>query len=69
VILQREVGPRRPCKKLLATGRTDLLKGFVSNKTRRKFSAYLVRDPKDRQGRFRVRAEGAQGRAPRPSRP
>jgi uncharacterized protein (DUF924 family) len=33
-------------QKLLATGRTDLLKGFISNKTRRKFSAYLVRDPK-----------------------
>jgi DNA topoisomerase-3 len=32
-------------QKLLATGRTDLLKGFISNKTRRKFSAYLVRDP------------------------
>jgi DNA topoisomerase-3 len=33
-------------QKLLATGKTDLLKGFISNKTRRKFSAYLVRDPK-----------------------
>jgi DNA topoisomerase-3 len=32
-------------QKLLATGKTDLLKGFISNKTRRKFSAYLVRDP------------------------
>jgi DNA topoisomerase-3 len=45
VILQQEVG-RADMQKLLATGRTDLLKGFVSNKTRRKFSAYLVRDPK-----------------------
>ncbi len=45
IILQQEVG-RADMQKLLATGRTDLLKGFVSNKTRRKFSAFLVRDPK-----------------------
>ena len=44
VILQQEVA-RTDMQKLLATGRTDLLKGFISNKTRRKFSAYLVRDP------------------------
>ena len=29
--------------KLLASGRTDLLSGFISARTRRKFSAYLVR--------------------------
>lgn len=29
--------------KLLATGRTELLKNFVSSRTKRKFSAYLVR--------------------------
>ncbi|MDK9703407.1 MAG: DNA topoisomerase III [Sulfuritalea sp.] len=45
VILQQEVA-RGDMQKLLATGRTDLLKGFISNKTRRKFSAYLVRDAK-----------------------
>jgi DNA topoisomerase-3 len=45
IILQQEVG-RADMQKLLATGRTDLLKGFISNKTRRKFSAFLVRDPK-----------------------
>jgi DNA topoisomerase-3 len=45
IILQQEVA-RGDMQKLLATGRTDLLKGFISNKTRRKFSAYLVRDPK-----------------------
>jgi DNA topoisomerase-3 len=43
VILQQEVA-RADMQKLLATGKTDLLKGFISNKTRRKFSAYLVRD-------------------------
>ena len=45
IILQQEVG-RADMQKLLATGRTDLLKGFISNKTRRKFSAFLVRDAK-----------------------
>jgi DNA topoisomerase-3 len=44
VILQQEVA-RGDMQKLLSTGKTELLKGFISNKTRRKFSAYLVRDP------------------------
>jgi DNA topoisomerase-3 len=44
VILQQEVA-RADMQKLLETGKTNLLKGFISNKTRRKFSAYLVRDP------------------------
>jgi DNA topoisomerase-3 len=43
VILQQEVA-RADMQELLQTGKTKLLKGFVSNKTRRKFSAYLVRD-------------------------
>ncbi|HVG04837.1 MAG TPA: topoisomerase C-terminal repeat-containing protein, partial [Burkholderiaceae bacterium] len=30
---------------LLNEGRTDLLRGFVSNRTRRKFSAYLIKKP------------------------
>ena len=30
-------------QKLLETGKTDLLKDFVSSRTKRKFSAYLVR--------------------------
>ena len=42
VILQQAVEPEQ-MKKLLATGRTDLLKDFVSSRTRRKFSAFLVR--------------------------
>ncbi len=41
VILQQPVDPAQ-MKKLLATGKTDLLKEFVSNRTRRKFSAFLV---------------------------
>ena len=42
VILQQEIG-RGEMQKLLETGKTNLLKGFVSNRTRKKFSAYLVR--------------------------
>ena len=42
VILQQAVEVEQ-MKKLLATGRTDLLKDFISSRTRRKFSAFLVR--------------------------
>ena len=42
VILQQPVD-RGQMSKLLETGRTDLLKEFVSARTRRKFSAFLVR--------------------------
>ncbi|HEX5220645.1 MAG TPA: DNA topoisomerase III, partial [Verrucomicrobiae bacterium] len=41
IILQQEISPEQ-VKKLLAEGKTDLLKGFVSKKTNRKFEAYLV---------------------------
>ncbi len=44
VILQQPIEPEQ-MKKLLADGRTDLLRGFVSNRTRRKFSAFLVKKP------------------------
>jgi len=42
VILQQEMS-RAEMQKLLETGKTSLLKGFISNRTRKKFSAYLVR--------------------------
>ena len=42
VILQQEVS-KAEMQKLLETGKTSLLKGFVSNRTKRKFSAFLVR--------------------------
>ncbi|WP_291993530.1 DNA topoisomerase III [Candidatus Accumulibacter sp. ACC003] len=42
IILQQAIEPEQ-MRKLLSTGRTDLLKDFVSARTRRKFSAYLVR--------------------------
>ncbi len=43
VILQQAVA-REQMTKLLTTGATDLLEGFVSNKTRRKFKARLAWD-------------------------
>ena len=42
VILQQAVEEEQ-MKKLLVTGRTDLLRDFISSRTRRKFSAFLVR--------------------------
>jgi len=59
IILQQEIS-REQATKLLGEGRTDLLPGFVSSRTRRKFKAYLVR--------------GADGKVgfefePRPARP
>lgn len=42
VILQQEIAPAQMAK-LLKEGRTDLLPGFVSQRTRRPFKAYLAR--------------------------
>jgi len=44
IILQQPV-PGEQMHKLLTSGRTDLLENFISNKTRRKFKAYLKFDP------------------------
>ena len=44
IILQQPVAHEQ-MNKLLSSGRTDLLDNFVSNKTRRKFKAYLEFDP------------------------
>jgi DNA topoisomerase-3 len=46
IILQQPVA-REEMSKLLATGKTSLLENFVSNKTRRKFKAYLAYDKKE----------------------
>jgi DNA topoisomerase III len=45
-ILQCEI-PSDQMLKLISTGKTDILKGFVSNRTKRKFEAHLTFDPKD----------------------
>lgn len=49
VILQQPVEAEQ-MRKLLAEGKTDLLTGFVSARTRRKFSAYLARDKDGKVG-------------------
>ncbi len=46
IILQQPV-ERSEVAKLLATGKTGLLENFVSNKTRRKFKAFLAYDAKE----------------------
>ncbi|CAM3612011.1 DNA topoisomerase III [Bordetella sputigena] len=62
VILQQEIS-RAQMEKLLTDGRTDLLDGFVSSRTNRKFKAYLVRQPDGKIGfEFEPRAEKAAGK-------
>ncbi|MEW6676953.1 MAG: DNA topoisomerase III [Pseudomonadota bacterium] len=62
VILQQPVEPEQ-MQKLLAEGKTDLLTGFVSARTKRKFSAFLVRDKDGKVGfEFEVREPGAKGK-------
>jgi DNA topoisomerase-3 len=46
IILQQPVA-REEMSKLLASGKTSLFENFVSNKTRRKFKAYLAYDGKE----------------------
>jgi DNA topoisomerase-3 len=70
IILQQNIEPAQ-VKKLLAEGKTDLLKGFVSKKTNRKFEAFLViKDggtafefpPRERK----TKTKGATSKAPLP---
>ncbi len=66
VILQQEIS-REQMEKLLADGRTDLLDGFVSSRTNRKFKAFLVRQPDGKIGfEFEPRPEKP-GRAGAPA--
>ena len=44
IILQQPISEEQ-MRKLLAEGKTDLLPGFVSARTRRAFKAYLVKEP------------------------
>lgn len=72
VILQQSVEPEQ-MQKLLENGRTDLLKNFVSSRTKRKFSAFLVRGTDGKVGfEFEKREPkatkaGAKGDAPAPA--
>ena len=49
VILQQEISNEQMVK-LLTQGKTDLLENFVSNRTNRKFKAFLVLDNKGKVG-------------------
>jgi len=51
IILQQPVA-REEMSKLLASGKTSLLENFVSNKTRRKFKAFLAYDKKEGKVNF-----------------
>jgi len=68
IILQQEVAPEQ-MSKLLSEGRSDLLVGFVSSRTGRKFKAFLVRGADGKIGfEFQARparpgAAGADGDA------
>lgn len=69
IILQQEIAPEQ-MRKLLGEGKTELLKGFVSKKTNRKFEAFLVlkdgatkfefapREKKSRQGAAKTSPNG-----------
>lgn len=61
IILQQPVA-REQMSKLLESGKTDLLEGFVSNKTRRKFKARLAYDKKE--GKVSFEFEPRAPRAP-----
>jgi DNA topoisomerase-3 len=58
IILQQPV-PREEMTRLLTTGKTALLENFVSNKTRRKFKAYLAFDKKEGRVNFEFEPRAA----------
>ncbi len=58
IILQQPVPPEQMTK-LLQTGKTELLENFVSNKTRRKFKAYLAYDKKEGKVMFEFEPRAA----------
>ena len=65
IILQQEIPPEQ-IKKLLAEGKTDLLKGFVSNKTNRKFEAFLITKDGKTAFEFAPRAKKGKARSSEP---
>jgi DNA topoisomerase-3 len=58
IILQQPVSHEN-MQKLLATGKTDLMENFVSNKTRRKFKAFLAYDKKEGKVNFEFEPRAA----------
>jgi len=62
IILQQPV-THEQMNKLLATGKTDLLENFVSNKTKRKFKAFLAYDKKEGKVSFEFEPRAAKAPA------
>ena len=62
IILQQPVA-REQMSKLLAEGKTALLENFVSNKTRRKFKAFLAWDKKEGKVGFEFEPRAPRGAA------
>jgi len=60
IILQQEILPEQMAK-LLNDGKTDLLPGFISQRTRRPFKAFLV---KDKNGKVSFEFEERKAKAP-----
>ena len=60
IILQQTIA-HEEAHKLLATGKTSLLEGFVSNRTRRAFKAYLSYDAKEGKVIFEFEPRGERG--------
>ncbi|HSI58663.1 MAG TPA: DNA topoisomerase III [Ideonella sp.] len=58
IILQQPVA-REQVHKLLVSGKTDLLENFVSNKTKRKFKAFLAYDKKEGKVSFEFEPRAA----------
>jgi DNA topoisomerase-3 len=65
IILQQEILPEQ-MQKLLNDGRTDLLPGFVSQRTRRPFKAFLVRS---KDGKVSFEFEERKGKTPAKGKP
>ncbi len=68
IILQQEMSPEQ-VKKLLNEGKTDLLKGFVSKRTNRKFEAFLIVKDGGTAFEFAPREKKGKGAAKKNSEP
>jgi DNA topoisomerase-3 len=68
IILQQTIEPAQ-ITKMLSTGKTDLLKGFVSKKTNRKFEAFLIVKDGKTSFEFAPREKKGKGKAGAPAEP
>jgi hypothetical protein len=68
IILQQTIEPAQ-IQKLLTTGKTDLLRGFVSKKTNRKFEAFLIVKDGKTAFEFAPREKKGKGKAGAPAEP